>query len=82
MKFSRPVVFWATIGVISFFALLLLRPILMPFASGLILAYLLVPVVNRLERFGIDRSLAALMLVISVSDCSGNRDRCAVTGLD
>jgi predicted PurR-regulated permease PerM len=66
MTFSRPVAFWVSIGVISFFALLLLRPILMPFASGLILAYLLVPVVNRLERFGIDRSLAALMIVISL----------------
>src|SRR5215217_9560049 len=64
MTITRPVVFWITISAIVLVALVLLRPILMPFAIGMALAYLLVPVVDRLERVGVNRSLSALTLIL------------------
>ena len=64
MTVARPVIFWITIAAIVLVALVLLRPILMPFAVGMALAYLLAPVVDRLERVGVNRSLAALTLVL------------------
>jgi predicted PurR-regulated permease PerM len=42
--------------------LVLLHGILLPFAVGLALAYLLVPAVDQLEWIGINRGLAALIL--------------------
>jgi predicted PurR-regulated permease PerM len=64
MTVSRPTLFWITIAAIVVIALVLLRPILLPFAVGMTLAYLLVPAVDRLEQVGINRSLAALTLVL------------------
>src|SRR5215217_6649222 len=64
MTIARPTLFWITITAIALVALLLLRPILLPFAVGMVLAYLLVPAVDRLEQVGINRSLVALTLVL------------------
>src|SRR5215213_3158496 len=64
MTVSRPTLFWITISAIAVMALVLLRPILLPFAVGMTLAYLLVPAVDRLEQVGMNRSLAALSLVL------------------
>src|SRR4051794_20011022 len=64
MTVARPTLFWITISAIAVMALVLLRPILLPFAVGATLAYLLVPAVDGLERHGINRSLAALILVL------------------
>jgi predicted PurR-regulated permease PerM len=64
MALSRPTLFWITISAIALMALVLLRPVLLPFAIGMALAYLLVPAVDRLERYGINRSAAALTLVL------------------
>ncbi len=64
MHIGRPTVFWVSVCVVSLVTLALLRPILFPFAAGLALAYLLAPTVRRLEHIGINRSLAALMLVL------------------
>jgi predicted PurR-regulated permease PerM len=64
MTVSRPTLFWITIMAIALLALVLLRPILLPFAVGMTLAYLLVPAVDRLEQVGVNRSAAALSLVL------------------
>ncbi|WP_414475709.1 AI-2E family transporter [Microvirga sp. M2] len=64
MTVARPTIFWITVVTIALLMLVLLRPILLPFAVGMTLAYLLAPVVDRLEQVGINRSLAALMLVL------------------
>jgi predicted PurR-regulated permease PerM len=69
MTVARPTAFWITIAVIALVMLVLLHEILLPFAVGLALAYLLVPAVDRLERAGINRSLAALMLVLLLAAC-------------
>ena len=44
-------------------AAILLREVLLPFVSGMALAYLLDPLANRLERLGMSRVLATLAIV-------------------
>ncbi|GEO17723.1 AI-2E family transporter [Microvirga aerophila] len=64
MTVARPTVFWSTITIIALVMLVLLHEILLPFAIGMALAYLFVPAVDRLERAGINRGLAALFLIL------------------
>src|SRR3984893_6702443 len=63
MTAARPNVFW--IGTLAAIALMvvLLRDILLPFVAGIALAYLLDPVVERIERLGVNRTVAALGIV-------------------
>ena len=63
MTAARPSVIW--IGTLAVIALmvLLLRDILLPFVAGIALAYLLDPVVERIERIGVNRTIAALGIV-------------------
>ena len=60
---ARPSVIW--IGTLAAIALLvvLLHEILLPFVAGIALAYLLAPVVDRIERLGVNRTVAALGIV-------------------
>jgi predicted PurR-regulated permease PerM len=64
MRMTRPTVFWVGIAVVIVVMLVLLREILMPFVLGLLAAYLLVPLVDGLERTGLNRSFAAITLVL------------------
>ena len=63
MNVTRPSVLW--IGTLAVVAALvvLLRDILLPFVAGIALAYLLDPVVERIERLGVNRTVAALGIV-------------------
>jgi len=45
----------------------LLREVLLPFVAGMVLAYLLDPVANRLERLGMNRLVATLVIIVVVS---------------
>jgi predicted PurR-regulated permease PerM len=67
MRVTRPTLFWVAIAVIGIVMLVLLREILMPFVLGMLAAYLLEPLVERLERAGINRSLSAVGIVLSLS---------------
>ncbi|MGO4526962.1 AI-2E family transporter [Microvirga sp. 2MCAF35] len=72
MTVTRPTVFWIAITIGALAMLVVLREILLPFAVGAALAYLLAPAVDGLERVGINRSIAALMLVLLlVAGCGG-----------
>jgi predicted PurR-regulated permease PerM len=62
----RQVYFWFAAFVIFVLALWLLSPILLPFIAGLAIAYLLTPVTDRLERFGVNRLAAALLIITLV----------------
>jgi predicted PurR-regulated permease PerM len=64
MKIARPATFWIAVCAVALVALVLLRGILLPFVVGALLAYLLVPAVDRLERFGVNRSFAALAVIL------------------
>ena len=64
--FQRQVMFWAAVFVVLVLALWLLSEILLPFVVGLAIAYLLTPLTDRLERLGINRLAAALLIVTLV----------------
>ncbi|WP_201835936.1 AI-2E family transporter [Microvirga zambiensis] len=64
MTVPRPTIFWISIVLVALVMLAVLREILLPFVVGIALAYLLAPTVDRLERAGINRSLAALILIL------------------
>jgi predicted PurR-regulated permease PerM len=56
--------FWIGLLLLALFLLGLVQGILMPFATGFAIAYVLAPGVARLERMGIRRSLASLAILI------------------
>src|SRR5262249_32079290 len=55
--------FWLGLAVLVVIALGQVQSILMPFATGLAIAYVLAPGVSRLERVGVRRSLAAFAIL-------------------
>jgi predicted PurR-regulated permease PerM len=63
--FQRQLIFWLAALVVLVLALWLLSDILLPFVAGLAIAYLLTPLTDRLERIGVNR-LAAALLIITV----------------
>lgn len=63
MTFKRQVVFWIAALAAVIALVLLLHEILLPFVAGMVLAYLLDPLANQLERLGIGRFAASLVIV-------------------
>jgi predicted PurR-regulated permease PerM len=63
MIHQRHLMFWIAALVVFAFLLWLLSDILLPFVAGLALAYLQTPLADRLERLGMNRTLAALLIV-------------------
>src|SRR3954463_8313618 len=63
MSFERQVAFWLATFVVIILLLWLLSDILLPFVAGMVIAYLLDPLTNRLERIGVNRRFAALLIV-------------------
>lgn len=62
--FQRQVVFWVAAFVVFVLVLWLLSEILLPFVMGAAIAYLLTPVTDRIERFGVNRLVAALLIIL------------------
>ena len=58
--------FWVLTLVAGVLVLYILREILLPFVAGMALAYLLDPLANRLERMGINRLAATLVIIGAV----------------
>src|SRR5207302_6186353 len=56
--------FWLGLFAVAVVLLGLVQSILMPFATGFAIAYVLAPAVARLERAGVRRSLASLAVVV------------------
>ncbi len=63
MGYGRHFTFWVVTFVVLAAALWLLHDILLPFVAGIALAYVLAPVADRGERLGINRTVAALLIV-------------------
>jgi predicted PurR-regulated permease PerM len=66
MTFQRQIVFWILSLVALVFVLWLLKGILLPFIAGMVLAYFLDPVADALERLGLPR-VAATLLILGLS---------------
>ena len=65
MTLNQQLRFWAIALALLLALLWLFADILLPFVAGMALAYLLDPVADRLERVGIPR-LAATLLILAV----------------
>lgn len=63
MTIQRQIGFWLAALAVLIALLLLLREVLLPFVAGLALAYLLDPLADRLERLGVSRLLATLIIL-------------------
>jgi predicted PurR-regulated permease PerM len=63
MILKRHPAFWIVTLIVFAFLLWLLRDILLPFVAGLALAYLQTPLADRLVRLGMNRTVAALLIV-------------------
>ncbi len=63
-KKQKQALFWLALGIAFIVAILMLQEILLPFVAGLVLAYALDPVVERLERIGVGRLIASSVVVL------------------
>src|SRR5829696_8227246 len=63
MSIQRQIGFWLTALVVVALTLYLLREVLLPFVAGLALAYVLDPIVDRLERLGLGRLGASILIL-------------------
>jgi predicted PurR-regulated permease PerM len=63
MKFGRHVTFWLITFLVICALLWLLREVLLPFVAGMAFAYIQAPLADRLERHGLNRTLASLLIV-------------------
>ncbi|MCV0397765.1 MAG: AI-2E family transporter [Rhizobiaceae bacterium] len=64
VAFRRQVMFWAlALGILIFF-LWVFSSILLPFVAGMVLAYFLDPVADRLQRLGLTRLAATIVILI------------------
>lgn len=64
ISLKRQLIFW-TGALLVFIALLwVLADVLLPFVAGMALAYLLDPLVKRVQSFGLSRAWAAVIIVI------------------
>jgi predicted PurR-regulated permease PerM len=63
MRIERQVLFWLTAAVLLVLAIGVLRPILLPFVAGIVIAYFLNPAADRLTQWGISRVVASVLIV-------------------
>src|ERR1700752_5080124 len=66
MTLTRQMTFWVLTFVVGVLMLYMLREILLPFVAGMALAYLLDPLANRVERMGVNRLAATLVIIGTV----------------
>jgi predicted PurR-regulated permease PerM len=64
VSIERQILFWAILFAALGYVLHLLGPAVTPFAAGIALGYLLDPVVYRLEKIGVNRLGAALIILV------------------
>src|SRR5450432_2196799 len=63
MTFTRPVAFWSAALAVVIVLIWLLHEILLPFVAGMVLGYLLDPLANQIERLGVGRLTASLLII-------------------
>jgi predicted PurR-regulated permease PerM len=61
--FQRQLKFWLAALTVVILMLWLLSEILLPFVAGLAIAYLLTPLTDRLQRAGVNRLVASLVII-------------------
>jgi predicted PurR-regulated permease PerM len=66
-RLSPNATFWVLFVALSLVALLVFYEILLPFAAGFVLAYLFQPFVDRMNGWGVDRGVAAFIIIAVVA---------------
>lgn len=64
MQVQRQVLFWLAAALLALVALLTLRGVLLPFLVGMVIAYALNPLADRLEAIGFNRLVASGLIVL------------------
>ena len=67
IRLSPNATFWVLFFSLSLIGLLVFYEILLPFVAGFVLAYLFKPFVERMSRWGINRGVAALIVIAAVA---------------
>src|SRR5262249_38747120 len=63
MIYGRQLTFWVATFLVLAAVLWVLHDVLLPFVAGLALPYVLAPLADRVERLGMNRTVAALLVV-------------------
>ena len=63
---ERQALFWLALAAIILYLVGLLAPVLLPFVIGIVLAYFLNPLVDRMGRLGLPRWLAAVLVLAAL----------------
>lgn len=64
MTLQRQISFWVLTLAVIVVGLVVLRDVLLPFVAGIVLAYLLDPLADRLQRMGLSRLIATILILI------------------
>lgn len=63
MYAQRQLLFWLAALLAASLLVLMLKSVMLPFVAGLVIAYALNPLADRLERIGLPRSIASILIV-------------------
>lgn len=63
MRVERQVLFWLAAVILVAFVVLVLQAVLLPFVAGMVIAYALNPIAERLVTLGMPRLLASALIV-------------------
>jgi len=66
---TRQIIFWTSALVVLWLFLMLFSSILLPFIAGMVLAYLLDPIADRLEALGASRLVATFVILMVFLIC-------------
>src|SRR5262245_16927446 len=64
MRMERQVLFWLAVIVLAGLALFALKNVLLPFVLGMVIAYALNPIADRLVRLGLPGLLASAIIIV------------------
>src|SRR5689334_1582844 len=62
---KRQIIFWVAVLLIFIAFLYIFSSILLPFIAGMSIAYFLDPVADRLERLGLSRLMATIVILVA-----------------
>lgn len=63
MRTQKQALFWLAASLVALVVVLVLKDVLLPFIAGVIIAYALNPIADRLVRLGLHRTAAAALVV-------------------
>src|SRR5262245_42934811 len=63
-RFRQQFRFWLVTAIVLILFLYVFRGILLPFVAGMVLAYFLDPVADRLQRLGLSRTMSTVLILV------------------